>query len=71
MDFTATEVLLSQLEVQVCQLYGLFLKTTLEHQSEYNDEIEKKPTRDIERGDAHSMKQIRPEFGAVLAMRIK
>lgn len=30
MDFTATEVLLSQLEVQVCQLYGLFLKTTLE-----------------------------------------
>lgn len=33
MDFTATEVLLSQLEVQVCQLYGLFLKTTLKLQS--------------------------------------
>lgn len=44
MDFTATEVLLSQLEVQVCQLYGLFLKTTLELQcgAVHNDEIEKK-----------------------------
>lgn len=41
MDFTATEVLLSQLEVQVCQLYGLFLKTTLELQSQHNEEIEK------------------------------
>lgn len=41
MDFTATEVLLSQLEVQVCQLYGLFLKTTLELQSVHMVKLKK------------------------------
>lgn len=63
MDFTATEVLLSQLEVRVCQLYGLFLKTTLELKSVHTMKLKK--TYHIERGDAHSMKQIRPEVGAV------
>lgn len=66
MNFTATEVLLSQLEVQVCQLYGLFLKTTLELQSVHMMKL-RKPTRDTERRDAHSRKQICPGFEHIWA----